>query len=109
PRGHRHAESVSSRSMPSPPIFVTGATGYVGRPLVGALIAEGFTVHALVRRGSEHRLPSGADPIVGDALDERTFGDRVPSGAAIVHLVGTPHPNPRKAAEFVRVDLGSIR
>src|SRR5216683_5823112 len=25
------------------------------------------------------------------------------------HLVGTPHPNPRKAAEFQRVDLASIR
>jgi len=27
----------------------------------------------------------------------------------VVHLVGTPHPNPRKAAEFERVDLASIR
>jgi uncharacterized protein YbjT (DUF2867 family) len=26
-----------------------------------------------------------------------------------VHLVGTPHPNPRKAAEFERIDLASIR
>jgi uncharacterized protein YbjT (DUF2867 family) len=27
----------------------------------------------------------------------------------VVHLVGTPHPSPSKAAEFARVDLGSIR
>ena len=26
-----------------------------------------------------------------------------------VHLIGTPHPNPSKAAEFVRVDLASAR
>lgn len=26
-----------------------------------------------------------------------------------MHLVGTPHPSPRKAAEFERVDLPSIR
>ena len=27
----------------------------------------------------------------------------------MVHLVGTPHPNPAKAAEFERVDLASIQ
>ena len=27
----------------------------------------------------------------------------------LVHLVGTPHPSPAKAAEFARVDLPSIR
>jgi uncharacterized protein YbjT (DUF2867 family) len=26
-----------------------------------------------------------------------------------VHLIGTPHPNPAKAAEFQRVDLASIK
>jgi uncharacterized protein YbjT (DUF2867 family) len=26
-----------------------------------------------------------------------------------VHLVGTPHPSPAKAAEFVRVDLAGVR
>jgi uncharacterized protein YbjT (DUF2867 family) len=26
-----------------------------------------------------------------------------------VHLIGTPHPNPSKAREFQRVDLGSVR
>jgi uncharacterized protein YbjT (DUF2867 family) len=35
-----------------------------------------------------------------------------PSGLCIsllVHLVGTPHPNPSKAHEFLRVDLESVR
>lgn len=27
----------------------------------------------------------------------------------VVHLIGTPHPSPSKAAEFQRVDLASIR
>jgi len=91
------------------PVFVTGGTGYLGRPLVAALLARGRDVHALVRPGSEARLPTGARRIVGDALDETTFASAIPAGATIVHLVGTPHPNPSKAAEFQRVDLGSIR
>jgi uncharacterized protein YbjT (DUF2867 family) len=91
------------------PVFLTGGTGYLGRPLISALLARGYEVHALVRPGSEARLPQGATPIVGDALDETTFASAIPAGAAVVHLVGTPHPSPSKAAEFRRVDLASIR
>lgn len=95
--------------MPGNPVFVTGGTGYVGRPLISALLARGHTVHALVRPGSEGRLPRDAVPVAGDALDASTFSRGIPLGAILVHLVGTPHPNPSKAAEFQRVDLGSIR
>jgi uncharacterized protein YbjT (DUF2867 family) len=90
-------------------VFVTGGTGYLGLPLIAALLERGIEVHALVRAGSEARLPPGARVVVGDALDEATFQQAIPAGATIVHLVGTPHPNPSKAAEFERVDLGSIR
>jgi uncharacterized protein YbjT (DUF2867 family) len=93
----------------SAPVFVTGGTGYVGRPLIAALIARGHVVHALVRPGSEAKLPFGAVAATGDALEESTFASAIPPGATLVHLVGTPHPNPAKAAEFQRVDLRSIR
>ena len=91
------------------PVFMTGGTGYLGRPLIDALLAKGYRVHALVRPGSEHKLPSGALPVIGDALDDATFADAIPPAATVVHLVGTPHPNPAKAAEFRRVDLASIK
>jgi len=66
-------------------------------------------VHALVRRGSESRLPAHARPVLGDALDAGSFASAIPAGATVVHLVGTPHPNPAKAAQFRSVDLASIR
>jgi len=90
-------------------VFITGGTGYVGRPLIAALIERGFDVHALVRHGSETRLPPGVTAVVGDALDASTFASAIPARSTLVQLVGTPHPNPRKAAEFERVDLASIR
>src|SRR5881392_4149243 len=42
--------------------FVTGATGFIGRFLVGHLLARGEPVYVLVRRGSQKKL---------DALRER--------------------------------------
>ena len=47
--------------------------------------------------------------VVGNALDAATFAPAVTAADTIVHLVGTPHPSPAKAAEFQRVDLPSIR
>jgi uncharacterized protein YbjT (DUF2867 family) len=91
------------------PVFVTGGTGYVGRPLIAALAAKGHPVHALARPGSERKLPGVAVPVLGDALDEITYAGAIPAGSTLVHLVGTPHPSPAKAAEFRRVDLASIR
>jgi len=90
-------------------IFVTGGTGYLGRPLIAGLLARGWAVHALVRPGAEAKVPAGAKVAVGDALDAASFAAAIPPGASFVHLVGTPHPNPSKAEEFRRVDLGSIR
>ena len=89
-------------------MFITGGTGYLGQPLITALLERGF-VYALARPQSLQRLPSGAHTVIGNALDERSFAAAIPRNATFVHLVGTPHPNPAKAAEFERVDLVSIK
>jgi uncharacterized protein YbjT (DUF2867 family) len=90
-------------------VFVTGGTGYLGRPTVETLVRGGHVVHALARRGSEPKVPHGALVVTGDALDGASYAHSVPRGATFVHLVGTPHPNPSKAAEFLSVDLASAR
>jgi len=89
-------------------IFLTGATGYLGTALVPRLLAGGHRVLALARAGSESRVASGAEVVTGDALDAATYAAGVPRGATFVHLVGVPHPSPRKAAAFRSVDLGSL-
>ena len=47
--------------------FVTGATGFIGRFLVGNLLRRKGTIHVLVRKGSEAKL---------DAIAERMGWDR---------------------------------
>ena len=65
-------------------------------------------MRALARPASVSRIAEGARTIVGDALDASTFAAALTSRDTLVHLVGTPHPSPAKAAEFQRVDLPSI-
>lgn len=90
-------------------VFVAGGTGYIGRPLVARLVERGHKVRALARRGSEHNVPSGAEVVVGDVLDSGSFARLIPPATTFVHLVGTPHPGPLKAAQFRSVDLASAK
>jgi uncharacterized protein YbjT (DUF2867 family) len=89
-------------------VFVTGATGYIGCALTAVLLRRGHRVRGLVRQGLAHRLPAGATAVFGNALDGASFVQALTPDDVVVHLVGTPHPNPRKAAGFIRVDLASI-
>jgi uncharacterized protein YbjT (DUF2867 family) len=96
-------------SAPSHRVFVTGGTGYVGRPLIIQLLARGHEVHALVRPGSEMKLPTGCQAISGDALDAASYASKISPCDTFVQLVGVSHPSPAKAAEFRSVDLASGR
>ena len=90
-------------------VFLTGASGYIGRRLAPELIRRGHQVTALARKGSEGKAPDGFEVIVGNALDAASYCDRVPKCSVFVHLVGVSHPSPAKGAEFRAIDLVSIR
>jgi nucleoside-diphosphate-sugar epimerase len=93
-------------------VFVTGGTGYIGTPLIRALVERGHSVRALVRPGSEKKLPAGAEAIPGNALDSSSYAARIQPSHTFVQLVGVAHPSPSKAAEFQAIDresaLGAI-
>ncbi len=94
-------------------IFIAGGTGYMGRRLVAELLKRGHSVRALVRKGSEGKLPPGCAAVVGDALVKESYAREVRAADApadtFVQLVGVSHPNPSKADEFRAVDLASAR
>ncbi|HEV2423912.1 MAG TPA: NAD(P)H-binding protein [Terriglobia bacterium] len=88
-------------------VFVTGGTGYMGNSLIPALMERGHEVRALVRQGSEGKLPPGCALVMGNALDAASYANRVPPADTFVQLVGHPKPNPRKAQQFRDVDMKS--
>ena len=90
-------------------VFLTGATGYIGRHLIPELLARGHTVRALVRAGSEGKLAKGAIAVPGNPLDRSTFVSQVAPSDTFIQLVGVAHPSPAKARQFREIDLVSAR
>lgn len=90
-------------------VFIAGSTGYMGRNLVAALNAREHQVLALARPGSERKLPSGCKIVAGDPLRPESFINHVKPADTWIHLVGVPHPSPRKAHLFEAIDLESVR
>jgi nucleoside-diphosphate-sugar epimerase len=88
-------------------VFVTGGTGSIGLALLGALLARGHRVRALVHPAAARRLPAGVGPVFGDALDAESYADEVPPADTLVQLVGAPRPARGKVSDYAGVDLTS--
>ena len=89
-------------------VFVSGASGYLGRALIPQLLRRNREVCALVRAGSEGKLPPGCSVAVGNALQESAYARHLRPHDTLVHLVGVSHPSPWKGDSFERVDVGSV-
>ena len=71
-------------------VLVTGASGFVGRPLVAALARAGFAVRATIRR--PFPVPNGVEAVVIPDLKSTIDWAPVLQGVdAVVHLAGLAH------------------
>lgn len=86
-------------------VFITGGTGYLGRPLIQHLLMRGHEVRALVRPGSENKLSARCKVIQGNALDASSYASQINPADTFVQLVGVAHPSPAKAKEFRSIDF----
>jgi nucleoside-diphosphate-sugar epimerase len=69
-------------------VFVTGATGVLGRPTVQKLVANGKKVHALARSDDNVQLlrSLGAVPVRADLFDRGSLEKAIDGSEAILHL-----------------------
>lgn len=90
-------------------ICITGGTGYIGCRLIPLLTKRGHSVKAIVRVGSEHRLPDDVSAVIADPLKEDSYTESIRGCDTFIHLIGVPHPSPAKAAQFRAIDLPSVK
>ena len=64
---------------------------------------------AIVRPGSEKKIPADVAIIGADPLRENSYTESIRGCDSFVHLIGVPHPGPAKAAQFRAIDLPSIQ
>ena len=83
-------------------IFVTGGTGYIGSRLIPLLIQRDHRVKALIRRGSERKVPVGAETVIGDALELNSYTKEISPADTFVHLIGVPYQVRPKPDNFRR-------
>ncbi|WP_419321243.1 NAD-dependent epimerase/dehydratase family protein [Caulobacter sp. ErkDOM-E] len=90
-------------------VAVTGATGFLGRHLVRALVADDWTVRVLSRRDIIDPDWQGLEPrIVIGGLSDRAALDRLCAGATLViHVAGLIKA--RSRADFDRTNVDGSR
>lgn len=71
-------------------VFMTGASGFVGRNILTKLMAQGHSVKCLARPGAEAALPHSPQVIAvtGDIHNPETFESALRGCDAVIHLVG---------------------
>ncbi|MEL6381662.1 MAG: NAD-dependent epimerase/dehydratase family protein [Cyanobacteria bacterium J06626_18] len=76
------------------PIFLTGASGYIGGSIATALVANEHTVLGLCRSVEKAELlrQRGIEPIVGNLSDERTLFQAAQSADAVINAADADDP-----------------
>jgi nucleoside-diphosphate-sugar epimerase len=76
-------------------VLVTGASGFIGRPLVAALDGAGYAVRAAVRDRRGRSFPSGVEvATLPDLAAPIDWSPLVAETDAVVHLAGIAHAGP---------------
>jgi uncharacterized protein (TIGR01777 family) len=72
-------------------VFVTGATGLIGRAVCDELLGAGHAVTAISRSaGAARRLPAGARVVKGDPAEPGAWEETLAACDACVNLAGEP-------------------
>jgi len=77
------------------------ATGYIGRALC-ARCSRAVIASARQSASSRSKAPAGVEVAIVEPFDSTALTASARGSDVLVHLIGTPHPNPSKAAESRR-------
>lgn len=73
-------------------MFVTGASGFIGRHLIGRLLHDGHAVRALVREAARPGdWPGGVEVVAGDVREAQAMKAAASGCDTVFHLAGKAH------------------
>ncbi len=77
-------------------VFMTGATGFLGRAVLGRFLAAEYTVTALVtnRDDADWVTSAGGRPFLGSEEETRTLSDLIIGMDGVIHLATSPEGDP---------------
>ena len=89
-------------------IFVTGGSGFVGSAIIDRLLADGYTIRALVNKRPIDR--DGVTSIRGDLFNDDALDAGLAGCDAAIHLVGIIRETPSRGQTFERLHHeGAVR
>jgi dihydroflavonol-4-reductase len=90
-------------------VLITGAAGFVGSHVVGALLARGVEVVALIRSGSAVPASASVEVARGDVLDSSAVRAAARGCDGAIHCAGRVSRSPHDADEMRRVHVLGTR
>ena len=81
----------------------------MGTRLIHLLLARGYSVKVLVRKGSEKKIPPGCGYVIANPFDAAGFENQIFPGSVFIQLLGVSHPSPKKKEQFRSIDLRSVK
>jgi nucleoside-diphosphate-sugar epimerase len=88
-------------------ILVTGASGFVGRHIVGQLTDGGYSVRALVRRTPRQAFPPSVELAIGDLSQPESYASALEGLSAVVHAALTDNLSDEPRATAALFDRGA--
>jgi nucleoside-diphosphate-sugar epimerase len=90
------------------PVFITGATGFIGQQLTATLLAAGYRVYAQIRPDRQHdeRLPPTCQQVPVDLTDSGKLTGIVDAVDAVIYCAGSVRG--RRAADFARANIDGV-
>jgi len=88
-------------------VFVTGATGFVGREVCKQLIEAGHDVRALLHNQTDAEKTAATDTVCGDTTVLDSLTNILTGCDAVIHLVGIIREFPRQGVTFEKLHTES--